>query len=56
LTKEAHKIFDEAVIVVKSGDGGQGEIVESGKGRWVNNLKYKAGGNQPKQIWLPTSE
>lgn len=54
--KEAHKIFDEVNIVVRSGDGGQGEIVASGTGRWVTNLKYKPGGNMRKQIWLPASE
>lgn len=54
--KEAHKIFDEVFINVKSGDGGQGEIVATGTGRWVRNLKYKAGGNMRKQIWLPSSK
>lgn len=55
-TKEAHKIFDEVFINVKSGDGGQGEIVAAGTGRMVRNLKYKPGGNMSKQIWLPASE
>ncbi len=40
------QIFDEVVIVVASGQGGQGEIVETGKGRWVDNFKYNGGGNQ----------
>lgn len=31
--KEAHKIFDEVQINVKSGHGGTGEIVEAGKGK-----------------------
>jgi hypothetical protein len=54
--KEAHKIFDEVVITVRSGDGGHGEIVEAGKGKMVKNLKYRAGGNQSKRIWLDASE
>mmetsp|Transcript_22537 Transcript_22537/g.62263 ORF Transcript_22537/g.62263 Transcript_22537/m.62263 type:complete len:729 (-) Transcript_22537:171-2357(-) len=54
--KEAHRIFDEAFITVKSGDGGNGEIVQKGKGRWVPNNKYQPGGQQPKKIWLPASD
>ncbi|KAF5827592.1 hypothetical protein DUNSADRAFT_399 [Dunaliella salina] len=53
--KEAHRIFDEAFITVKSGDGGNGEIVQKGKGRWVPNNKYQPGGQQPKKIWLPAT-
>ncbi|KAJ9525634.1 hypothetical protein QJQ45_003344 [Haematococcus lacustris] len=53
--EEAHKIFDEVVIIVKSGDGGQGEIVEAGKGKTVNNFKYQPGGNTPKKLFLPAS-
>lgn len=40
----------------RSGDGGHGEIVESGAGKFVKNNKYRPGGNQPKKIWLPASE
>jgi hypothetical protein len=40
----------------RSGDGGRGELVESGKGRWVDNFKYRPGGSAPKRIWLPASE
>jgi len=29
--------------------------VEAGRGKWVKNLKYHAGANQPKQLWLPAS-
>eukprot|EP00879_Flechtneria_rotunda_P016960 GHRR01017756.1.p1 GENE.GHRR01017756.1~~GHRR01017756.1.p1 ORF type:complete len:501 (+),score=174.15 GHRR01017756.1:298-1800(+) len=54
--KEAHKIFDAAFITVKSGDGGNGEIVEAGRGKYVKNYKYHAGGNQPKKMWLPASD
>ncbi|GLI65333.1 hypothetical protein VaNZ11_008876, partial [Volvox africanus] len=53
---EPHKVFDEVVILVKSGRGGNGEVVPAGRGRYVPNHKYKPGGNQPKQIWLPASE
>ncbi|CAL8465933.1 g5469 [Coccomyxa elongata] len=55
-TKEAHKIFDEVVITVRSGRGGRGEITESGKGKKVPNFKYRAGSSLPKQIWLPAAE
>jgi len=40
----------------RSGDGGQGEIVQKGHGRWVQNNKYMPGGQQAKKIWLPASE
>ncbi|KAG2432607.1 hypothetical protein HXX76_008947 [Chlamydomonas incerta] len=53
---EAHKVFDEIIINVKSGNGGNGEVVPAGRGRWVPNHKYKPGGNQSKTIWLPASE
>lgn len=46
----------QAFISVKSGDGGNGEIIESGKGKMVDNFKYKPGGNQSKRMWLPASE
>jgi hypothetical protein len=42
--------------VYRSGSGGDGEIVEAGRGKWVANLKYHAGANQPKKIWLPASK
>lgn len=29
--------------------------MEAGRGKWVKNLKYHAGANQPKQLWLPAS-
>lgn len=53
--KEAYRIFDEVCVVVRSGDGGNGEIVEANRGKIVKNLKYHAGANQPKKIWLPAS-
>jgi hypothetical protein len=40
----------------RSGDGGAGEIVEAGRGKYVKNNKYHPGSNQPKHIWLPASE
>jgi hypothetical protein len=44
------------LLMCRSGRGGDGEIVEAGRGKWVTNLKYHAGGNQPKKLWLPASE
>lgn len=44
------------VWLCRSGDGGQGEIVQKGSGRWVQNNKYMSGGQQAKKIWLPASE
>jgi hypothetical protein len=44
------------LLMCRSGQGGDGEIVEAGRGKWVTNLKYHAGGNQPKKLWLPASE
>ncbi|CAG9460926.1 unnamed protein product [Pedinophyceae sp. YPF-701] len=55
-TDEEHKVFDEVKVTVKAGDGGNGEIAERGKGKWVKNFKYRPGGNAPKQIWLPASK
>lgn len=54
--REKHKIFDQATILVRSGNGGDGELVEAGKGKWVRNFKYRPGAGMPKQIWLPASE
>ena len=55
-SKEAHKIFDEVFISVRSGDGGNGEVVESNRGKMVDNFKYNPGGSQPKRMWLPASD
>jgi len=54
--KEEHKIFDEVVITVKSGRGGDGEISQAGGGKTVANLKYNPGGMSAKKIWVPNSE
>ncbi|KAG1673633.1 hypothetical protein FOA52_013297 [Chlamydomonas sp. UWO 241] len=55
LSKEAHKIFDEVFITVRSGNGGAGEVIEHDRGKMVENFKYKPGGNQPKKIFLKAS-
>ncbi|KAL3158291.1 GTPase Obg 1 [Trebouxia sp. C0009 RCD-2024] len=48
--------FDEAIITVRSGAGGRGEIAEKGGGRMVDNFKYQPGGSLPKRIWLNNSD
>ena len=53
---EEVRTFDEAVVRVRSGRGGDGELAERGKGRYVRNFKYRPGRNDPKQIWLPDSK
>lgn len=45
-----------ACLACRSGAGGRGEIVEAGRGKWVDNLKYHPGANQPKKLWLPASK
>ena len=40
----------------RSGDGGHGESIEAGRGRWVDNFKYRPGKSIPKKIWLAASE
>lgn len=40
----------------RSGNGGQGEIVQAAAGRWVENYKYKPGGRQAKKLWLPVAQ
>ncbi len=41
-----------AVVSCRSGKGGNGEIVEKGEGKKVQNFKYRAGSSLPKKIWL----
>ena len=54
---ETHKTFDEAVITVRAGSGGRGEISKPGSGTWVRNFKFKAGdGKSSRQIFLPSAE
>jgi hypothetical protein len=40
----------------RSGRGGNGEIIEAGKGKWVKNFKYRHNSGLKKEIWLPASE
>lgn len=54
--KEQYKYFDRAVINVKGGNGGHGEILSNSKARTVRNFKYKSGGNMSKKITLPSRE
>jgi hypothetical protein len=44
------------VAICRSGKGGNGEIIEAGKGWKVPNLKYRPNSGVAKQIWLPASE
>eukprot|EP00747_Dinoflagellata_sp_TGD_P165620 gnl/TRDRNA2_/TRDRNA2_187142_c0_seq1.p1 gnl/TRDRNA2_/TRDRNA2_187142_c0~~gnl/TRDRNA2_/TRDRNA2_187142_c0_seq1.p1 ORF type:complete len:604 (-),score=109.02 gnl/TRDRNA2_/TRDRNA2_187142_c0_seq1:79-1890(-) len=54
--KERHKYFDNAVITVRSGDGGKGEVRMKPRGQRARNFKYKSGGNIKKRIWLSHGE
>jgi len=54
---DTHKTFDEALITVRAGAGGRGEISQPGSGTWVRNFKFKAGdGKSSRQIFLPSAE
>lgn len=53
---EEHKIFDEVVVRVRAGNGGDGELAQPKRGRTVRNFKYHAGKNQKKEIFLPAGE
>lgn len=39
----------------RSGRGGRGEVSERGKGKKVDNFKYRARSSLPKKIWLPAA-
>eukprot|EP01023_Acetabularia_acetabulum_P014595 TRINITY_DN1712_c0_g2_i1.p1 TRINITY_DN1712_c0_g2~~TRINITY_DN1712_c0_g2_i1.p1 ORF type:complete len:489 (+),score=104.22 TRINITY_DN1712_c0_g2_i1:42-1508(+) len=54
--KPDYEIFDEVEIFVKSGAGGNGEIVHPGAGKYVKNFKYQPGGRQPKKLFLAAGE
>ena len=54
--KEKHKFFDEATILVRGGQGGDGEAWLSAKAKSVKNFKYKWGRNTKKFIELPAAE
>lgn len=49
-------VADGRVSSHRSGDGGDGEITEQGKGRWVDNFKYRPGSSLPKRIWLSAND
>lgn len=55
-TVEEHKIFDEVVVRVRAGNGGDGELAQPKRGRTVRNFKYHPGKNQKKEIFLPAGE
>lgn len=54
--EETHKVFDSAVLTVRSGAGGKGEVRMEQKGQVVRNFKYKPGGNMKKRIYLAHGE
>jgi len=54
--EEKVKSFDEVLIKVRSGAGGDGEMVMQRKPRMVRNFKYKPGGNASKMIELPPGD
>jgi GTPase involved in cell partitioning and DNA repair len=56
IEKEKHKFFDEATILVKGGQGGDGEAWLGAKAKTVKNFKYKWGRNMKKYIELPAAE
>ena len=39
----------------RSGTGGRGELVPHGKGKRVDNFKFRPGGSLPKRLWLPAA-
>lgn len=51
--KPDHLTFDSALVTVRSGDGGRGEVRTEKKGDVVRNFKYKPGGNMRKKIYIP---
>jgi GTPase involved in cell partitioning and DNA repair len=55
--KNKHLFFDEAVIFVAGGAGGDGEAwTTTAKSKTVKNFKYHPGGQQRKFIDLPSAE
>ena len=54
--KNKHLYFDEAVITVCGGAGGEGEAWTSSKSKTVKNFKYQWGRNIKKYIDLPAAE
>lgn len=54
--KNKHLFFDEAVIVVQGGQGGEGEAWQGAKSKVVKNFKYHPGKQQKKFIELAAAE
>lgn len=52
----ARTLRTKPAALCRSGRGGDGEVMEKGKGRMVRNFKYKPGRGMPKQIWLAASD
>jgi len=53
---QPHLYFDEAVIIVSGGKGGDGETFKKAKPKVVKNSKFKRGTQQAKFIELPSAE
>ena len=54
--KNKHLYFDEAIIVVQGGQGGEGEAWQGAKSKVVKNFKYHPGKQQKKFIELAAAE
>lgn len=54
--KNKHLYFDEAVIEVRGGQGGEGEAWQGAKAKVVKNFKYHPGKQQKKFIELAAAE
>ena len=54
--EQPHLYFDEAVIIVSGGKGGDGETFKKAKPKVVKNSKFKRGTQQAKFIELPSAE
>ena len=54
--EQPHLYFDEAIILVSGGKGGDGETFKKAKPKVVKNSKFKRGTQQAKFIELPSAE
>ena len=54
--EQPHLYFDEAIILVSGGKGGNGETFKKAKPKVVKNSKFKRGTQQAKFIELPSAE
>ena len=54
--EQQHLYFDEAIILVSGGKGGDGETFKKAKPKVVKNSKFKRGTQQAKFIELPSAE